>query len=128
MSIKGAVTGNIVAAPEDRRISDKFSILTFPVYANRRVKNRETGEYENDPQGTTKLTIELKFDQREQWLGKLNQGDLVTVTGSFFEREYDKKDGSKGRQLQSDFVESIEVKFSKSGNSAPVAATGEEPF
>lgn len=129
MSIKGAVTGNIVAAPEDRRISDKFSILTFPVYANRRVKNRETGEYENDPQGTTKLTIELKFDQREQWLGKLQKGDLVTVTGSFFEREYDKKDGSKGRQLQSDFVESVEVKFSKSGgNSAPAVDNDDAPF
>lgn len=129
MSIKGTVTGRIVADPEDRKISDKFSILTFPVYANRRVKNRETNEYENDPQGTTKLTIELKFDQREQWLGKLNQGDLVTVTGSFFEREYDKKDGSKGRQLQSDFVESVEVKFSKSGgNSAPAVDNDDAPF
>lgn len=129
MTIKGSATGNIVAEPEDKKLSDKFSILEFPLYANRRVKNRDTNEYENDPQGTTKITVQLKFDQREQWLGKLQKGDLVTVTGSFFEREYDKKDGSKGRQLQSDFVESVEVKFSKSGgNSAPAVDNDEAPF
>jgi single-stranded DNA-binding protein len=130
MSIRGTVTGKIVADPEDRKISDKFSILTFPLYANRRVKNRETGEYENDPQGTTKLTIELKFDQREQWLGKLNNKDVVTVTGSFFEREYDKKDGGKGRQLQSDFIESVEIKFAnpEGGNSAPAVDNDDAPF
>jgi len=113
MTIKGSATGSIVAEPDDRKISDKFSILSFPLYVNRRVKSRETGEYENDPTGTTKIKVELKFDARDEWLGKLHQGDFITVNGSFFEREYDKKDGTKGRSLQTDFIESIEVKKAK---------------
>jgi single-stranded DNA-binding protein len=129
MSINGGITGRIVAEPEDKKLSDKFSILEFPLYSDRRIKNRDTGEWESDPKGTTKLTVQLKFDQREQWLGKLQKGDLIVVNGSFFEREYDKKDGSKGRQLQSDFVESVEVKLSKSGgNSAPAVDNDDAPF
>jgi single-stranded DNA-binding protein len=113
MTIKGSATGSIVAEPENRVISDKFSVLSFPLYVNRRVKNRDSGEYENDPAGTTKIKVELKFDLQAEWLGKLHQGDFITVNGSFFEREYDKKDGTKGRSLQTDFIESIEVKKAK---------------
>lgn len=109
MAFKAVIDGRIVADPEDRKVSDKFSILQFPLYADRRVKNRETQEWESDPNGTTKLTVELKFDQRDQWLGKLHKGDIVKITGSIFEREYERNDGGKGRSLQTDFVESVEV-------------------
>lgn len=109
MAFKGILDGRVVAEPEDRKISDKLSILQFPVYSDRRVKNRETGEWESDPKGTTKVTVELKFDTRDQWLGKIRKGDIVKIAGSFFEREYERKDGTPGRQLQSDYVESIEI-------------------
>jgi single-stranded DNA-binding protein len=129
MTIKnGTISGRIVAEPEDKKISDKLSILSFPLYSDHRVKNRDTGEWENDPTGTTKLQVELKFDIRDQWLGKLAKGDVVDLTGSFFEREYDKKDGTKGRILQTDFVESVTVKFAAKdkadGGFVPAGATG----
>lgn len=129
MTIKnGTISGRIVAEPEDKKISEKLSILQFPLYSDHRVKNRDTGEWENDPRGTTKLQVELRFDVRDEWLGKLVKGDVIDLTGSFFEREYDKKDGGTGRILQTDYVESITVRFAAKdkaeGGFVPASTSG----
>lgn len=123
MSIKGEITGRVVAEAEDKTISASFSVLEFPLYSDRRVKNRDTNEWESDPKGTTKLQVALKFDTRDAWLGKIKKGQVLKVTGSFFEREFDKKDGTKGRSLQTDFVESVEVVFEPTDDSS--ASTGD---
>ena len=129
MTIKNAtIQGRIVAEPTDKRISEKFSILTFPLYSDHRIKNRETGEWENDPNGTTKLTVELKFDKREEWLGTLHKGDVIKLTGSIFERGYETKDGRQGRQLQTDYIEAIEVVFSSAPAEEDDFATADSPF
>lgn len=108
MSIKGVIDGRIVAEPEFKQISENFAVYQFPLYSDRRTKNRDTGEWESDPKGTTKLRVILKFDMLEEWNGKLNKGDIIKVTGSFFEREFDGKNGT-GRALETDYVESVEV-------------------
>lgn len=109
MAVRVVVDGRIVAEPEVKKISDKFQVTEFPLYSDRRVKNRETGEWESDPNGTTKLRVVLKFDQQDEWAGRLHKGDIVKVTGSIYERAYEKNDGSKGRALETDYIESIEV-------------------
>lgn len=112
MSINGTIQGRVVAQPEERKISDKFSVLEFPVYSDRRVKNRDSGEYESDPKGTTKLKVVAKFDLKDNLIDQgITKGDVVTVTGSFYEREYDKKDGTKGRSLETDYIESVDFKY-----------------
>lgn len=109
MAVKAVIDGRIVAEPETKVISDKFSTVEFPLYSDRRIKNRDTSEWESDPNGTTKLKVILKFDQKDQWEGKLNKGDIIKVTGSIFERSYESKDGKTGRSLETDYIESIEV-------------------
>jgi hypothetical protein len=46
-------------------------------------------------------------------------GDLVEVVATLVEKEFDKKDGTQGRSLQTDYVESVVVKHRKE---APVGA------
>ena len=127
MSIRGYIDGKIVADPEFKQITEKFAVLELPLYSNRRVKNRESGEWENDPKGTTKLKVIIKFDLLNEWNGKLNKGDVIKVTGSFFEREYEGKNGT-GRSLETDFIESIEVIKSASENAAPAVDNDETPW
>lgn len=109
MAVKVVIDGRIVAEPETKVISDRFSVVEFPLYSDRRVKNRDTNEWESDPNGTTKLRVVLKFDQKEAWEGKLNKGDIIKVTGSIYERSYENKEGKTGRSLETDYIESIEV-------------------
>ena len=122
MAVKAVVDGRIVAEPEVKVISDKFSVMEFPVYSDRRIKNRDSGEWESDPNGTTKLRVVLKFNLKDQFEGQLHKGDIIKVTGSIYERGYETKDGVKGRSLETDYIESIEV-IKSSGESAPANDT-----
>jgi len=64
------------------------------------------------------MKVILKNDLADTWNGKLGVGDIVEVSGTFTEREYERKDGTKGRALETDWVETVEVKFSKSATAA----------
>jgi single-stranded DNA-binding protein len=118
MGNKITISGGVVAAPEFKKISDTFRVLEFPLYDNQRRKNKDTGEYENTG-NVVKLKVILKNDLADAWTGKFGVGDIVEVSGTFTEREYDRKDGTKGRALETDWVETVEVKFSKTAATVP---------
>lgn len=121
MSNKITISGGVVAEPETKVISDSATVLSFPLYDNERRKNRDTQEYE--PTGNvTKLRVQLWNDLAREWAGKINVGDIVEIEGTIVEREYDKKDGTKGRSLETSFVNSVRVVYSKSGASSEVDA------
>lgn len=128
MAVKVVIDGRIVAEPETKVISDRFSVVEFPLYSDRRVKNRDTNEWESDPNGTTKLRVVLKFDQKDAWEGKLNKGDIIKVTGSIYERSYENKEGKTGRSLETDFIESIEVIKSAGGGDGLTPAGEDTPW
>jgi len=114
--VKAVFTGGIVAEPE-RKVVGSSNLLEFPVYVNHSKKNKDTGEYE--PTGdTTKVKVTLWRELADNT--DVQKGDLVEVTGTIVEKEFPKKDGTIGRQLQTDWVESVVLKHRKSG--APVAA------
>jgi hypothetical protein len=55
----------------------------------------------------------------------VRQGDLVEVHGTLVEKEFDKKDGTQGRSLQTDYIESVVVKYRKDeGSSVAVDSDG----
>lgn len=109
--VKAVFTGGIVADPE-RKVVGQSNLLEFPVYVNHSKKNKDTGEYE--PTGdTTKVKVTLWRDLADNT--DVRKGDLVEVTGTIVEKEFDKKDGTKGRQLQTDWVESVVLKHRKDG-------------
>lgn len=109
--VKATFTGGIVADPE-RKVVGASNLLEFPVYVNHSKKNKDTGEYE--PTGdTTKVKVTLWRELADNT--DVQKGDLVEVTGTIVEKEFPKKDGTTGRQLQTDWVESVVVKHRKAG-------------
>lgn len=117
MANKITISGGVVADPEFKTPTEKFRVLEFPLYDNETRRNKDTGEYEQTG-NVTKLKVVLKNDLADQWRGKINKGDIVEITGSITEREYDKRDGTKGRALETTWVDSVTVKYTKGGASA----------
>ena len=106
--INATFSGSVVAEPERREVGGN-PIQEFPVYVNHQRKNRDTQEYE--PTGdTSKIRVTLWRDLSET---DIRKGDIVEVTGTLVEKEWEKQDGTKGRSLQTDFIDSIVVKWRK---------------
>lgn len=113
MANKITISGGVVAEPEYKTPTERFRVLEFPLYDNETRKNKDTGEYEKTG-NVTKLKVVLKNDLADQWRGKIKQGDIVEITGSITEREYEKRDGTNGRSLETTWVDSVTVKYTKS--------------
>lgn len=106
--IKATFSGNIVADPE-RREAGGAPLLEFPVYVNHTKKNRDSGEFEKTGD-VSKVRVTLWRDMSETDVIK---GDLVEIVATLVEKEFPKKDGTQGRSLQTDYVESVVVKHRK---------------
>lgn len=106
--VKVEFSGGVVADPTSRTVGQN-EILEFPVYVNHQRKNRDTGDFE--PTGdTTKIKVTLWRDLANS---DIQKGDIVEIKGTIVEKEFTKRDGEPGRALQTDFVESIVVKWRK---------------
>jgi single-stranded DNA-binding protein len=110
-SIKATFSGSIVADPEMKTVGQS-NVLEFPVYVNHTRKNKDTGEYEKTGE-VSKIRVNLWREKAD--MADVQKGDIVEVVGSLIEKTFNRKDGSEGRQLQTDFVESVTVKFRKDG-------------
>lgn len=106
--IKAVFTGGVVADPERREVAGS-QLLEFPVYVNHTKKNKDTGEYDKTGD-VSKVKVTLWRDLADT---DIQKGDLVEVSATIVEKEFDKKDGTKGRSLQTDWVESVVVKHRK---------------
>ena len=106
--IKATFSGNIVADPE-RREAGGSNLLEFPVYVNHTKKDRDSGEYVKTGD-VSKVRVTLWRDMADTDVLK---GDLVEVVATLVEKEFSKKDGTQGRSLQTDYVESVVVKHRK---------------
>jgi single-stranded DNA-binding protein len=106
--IKATFSGNIVADPE-RREAGGAQLLEFPLYVNHTKKNRDSGEFEKTGD-VSKVRVTLWRDLADTDVIK---GDLVEVVATLVEKEFTKKDGTQGRSLQTDYVESVVVKHRK---------------
>lgn len=123
--------GNVTNEPEVKLIGAKQTPLKeLNLAANARRKNRDTGEYEPvlDSSGKQKvswLTVKLWGDRASEDFVK---GDLVEYVGSAQEEHFTKRDGSEGRRLESDYIESVTVKYPSKNRSEPVGATADAGF
>lgn len=122
--VKATFSGNVVAAPDMREINGT-SLLEFPVYVNHTKKNRDTGTYDKTGD-TTKIKVTLWRELAENT--DVQQGDLVEIVATLVEKEFSKKDGTIGRSLQTDYVESVVVKYRKDGSAPAAGFDAEQPF
>jgi single-stranded DNA-binding protein len=118
--IKAVFTGGVVAEPERREVGGS-QLLEFPVYVNHTKKNRDTGEYDKTGD-VSKFKVTLWRELAET---DIRKGDLVEVSATIVEKEFDKKDGTKGRSLQTDWVESVVVKHRKEDALAGASVSSE---
>ncbi len=109
--VKVTFSGGVVAAPEHKTLGGADA-LQFPVYVNHTRKNKDTGEYDKTGD-TTKIRVTLWRDLASE---DIQQGDIVEIEGTLVEKEFDKQDGTKGRALQTEYVNSIVVKHRGGGN------------
>lgn len=113
--ISAVFTGNVVAEPTKKEVNG-VSLLVFPVYVNHTKQNRETGEYVRTGD-TSKIRVTAWRDLADSL--DVQMGDLVEVHGSLIEKEFTKQDGTAGRSLQTDYIESVVVKYRKQDSNEP---------
>jgi len=119
--ISAVFSGNVVAEPTKKDINGT-TLLEFPVYVNHTKKDRDSGEYVKTGD-TSKIRVTVWRDLAASL--DVRQGDLVEVHGTLVEKEFDKKDGTQGRSLQTDYIESVVVKYrTDEGSSVAVDSDG----
>lgn len=116
--ISAVFSGNVVAEPTKKDING-VSLLEFPVYVNHTKKDKDSQEYVKTGD-TSKIRVTVWRDLADSL--DVQMGDLVEIHGTLIEKEFDKKDGTQGRSLQTDYIESVVVKYRKDG--AAPALTG----
>ena len=117
--ISAVFSGNVVAEPTKKDINGT-ALLEFPVYVNHAKKDKDSGEYVKTGD-TSKIRVTLWRDLANT---DIQQGDLVEVRGTLIEKEFDKMDGTPGRSLQTDWIESVVVKYRKDGAAVTVDSDG----
>lgn len=100
--ITATFDGRVVADVEARQVGSS-TVYEFPVYVNHRKKDKATGDWV-DSGDVSKIRVSVWNEPPA-----VSKGDIVEVSATLVEREWPKKDGSVGRQLQTDFVESVQV-------------------
>lgn len=116
--VKATFVGSVVADVESRTVGAS-TVYEFPVYVNHARKDKTSGEYVKTGD-VTKIRVAVWND-----IPPVMKGDLVEVVGTLVEKEWDKRDGSKGRMLQTEFVDSVTVKSRRErGDVSNLAALG----
>lgn len=118
--IKATFSGSVVADPEMKTVGQS-NVLEFPVYVNHTKKNKETGEYDRTGD-VSKIRVSLWREKAD--MADVKKGDIVEIVATLIEKEFQRRDGSEGRSIQTDYVESVTVKYRKDGP-APVASAGQ---
>lgn len=124
--IKATFTGSVVAEPQRGTTPNGASNLQFPVYVNHARKNKESGTYVKTGD-VSKVRVTLWGDLTSS---DIQQGDLVEVTATIVEKQFKKRDGTDGRSIQTDWVESVTVKHRNQGplGAQPATNAGLDTF
>lgn len=92
-----AISGNLARAAELKRTQNGSSVLTFDVAVNDRVKNPQTGEWEDRANWVTCNLWGTRAEKVAQYLAK---GAKVAVEGKLRYRAWEAQDGSKRSKLE----------------------------
>lgn len=97
MSINNVnISGNLVRDSELRQTNSGFSILGFSVAVNDRMKNQQTGEWEDHPNF---IDCTLFGSRAEKLAGYLVKGVKVAVNGKLRQSTWE-KDGQKRSKIE----------------------------
>lgn len=117
-----ALSGNLARAAELKRTQSGNSVLTFDVAVNDRVKNPQTGEWEDRANW---VTCNLWGTRAEKLAQYLDKGSKVAIEGRLRYRSWEAKDGSKRSKLEV-VVDELEF-MSRASNVQQVAQPYQQP-
>lgn len=134
------VVGGLGSDPELRFTPEGKAVANFSVADDDRRFNRETNEWETVGK-TTWYSCSVWNGQAENVAESLAKGMMVVVTGKVRNREYEKRDGSKGYSLEIEVdhvgpsLKFATAKVTRAGRSggnaaqaAPAAAAAGDPW
>lgn len=111
------VSGNLTRDPELRATSAGASVLTFGLAVNDRVKNQQTGEWEDRPN----FFDIVVFGSRGEGLSRfLSKGSKVTVEGRLRWRSWETPEGDKRSKVE---IVATDVEFMSRNDSAAGASS-----
>lgn len=122
------ISGNLTRDCEERMLNDGTSIINFSVAVNDRKKNRDTGEWEDDPNYFDCVFFAKTEKQRNLYVHSLLKGTRVVVSGKGKWRSWESKDGQRRSkvELNANLVEI--VKPPKGATPAAPADDADIPF
>jgi len=100
--IEAIVTGNVVADPETRQVG-QYIVHEFPVYVNHQKKDKDSGAWVRTGD-VTKIRVSVWGDKP-----LVKMGDLIKFPTALVEKTFTKKDGTEGRQIQTEYVGEITI-------------------
>jgi single-stranded DNA-binding protein len=120
--VEAKFTGTVVADPERKQTKNGIDKLEFPVYVNHSKKNKDSGTWHTTGD-VTKFRVTLWGDKVDT---DIRRGDLVEVVATIVEKEFQKRDGTQGRSLQTEYVEAITIKHRKTDSGLPALSVGHD--
>lgn len=100
--IDAVIVGNVVADPETRNVGN-YVVHEFPLYVNHNKLDKATGSWVKTGD-VSKIRVSVWGDKPS-----VAKGDLIRIEAGLVEKNFTKRDGSDGRQMQTEYVKSIEV-------------------
>lgn len=97
------ITGRLSADPDLRFAASGTAMCNISVPDQKRVKNRDTGEWE-DASATTWFRVTVFREAAEALAEQARKGDTVVVTGRLITREWTNKDGEVKSSLEVDYA------------------------
>lgn len=92
------ITGNLTRDPELRTTNSGTVMARFSVATNKRVKNKDTGDYENGPASFWDCIAWGELG--EQVIEELDKGKPVIVYGEIEQQKYTASDGTEKTGIQ----------------------------
>jgi single-strand DNA-binding protein len=111
------ISGNLTRDPELRTTSGGLSIMGFGVAVNERVKNPQTGEWEDRPNFVDVTVFGKRAESLSRFLGK---GSKVAIEGKLRWSQWE-KNGEKRSKLEV-IADDIELMSRKTEEGQPLAA------
>jgi len=97
------ITGRLASDPELRFAASGTAMCNISIPDQKRVKNRDTGEWE-DASATTWFRVTVFKEAAEALAEQARKGDTVVVTGRLITREWTNKDGEVKSSLEVDYA------------------------
>ena len=116
------ISGNLTRDPELRATAAGTSVLTFGIAVNDRVRNQETGEWEDRPNFVDCTMFGSRAESVSRFLSK---GAKVSLEGKLHWSQWE-KDGQKRSKLDV-VVNDIELMSTRNDGAAPAPASTPTP-